>query len=105
MSKKDKQRAKAAPADKGAQPEAKAAPAVVAKPQMLVVLKKDAKFRGARELWYQRLVEHDGKSIDAFYSSTKDKPPSLPKSGKAEAPGGWLSYFKRQGVVEVKPAA
>lgn len=91
-------------------PEAKAAPvkaaatAVQAKPQVLVVVKKDAKLRGARDLWYQRLVEHDGKPVDTFVESAKNNPPSLPKSGKAEAPGGWLSYFKRQGIVEVRTA-
>lgn len=71
-------------------------------PQTLVVLKKDSKFRGAREAWYKRLVEHDGKPVDAYLTSCKDQPPSVPKSGKVENPTGWLSYFRRQGLVEVK---
>lgn len=101
---KNKQKAK------GTKPEAAAstAPAVAAvqvKPVVLVVLKKDAKLRGARADWYKVLVEHDGKTADEFVAATKATPPSLPKSQKPENPNGWLGWFKRQGLVELKPGA
>src|SRR5688572_27633806 len=34
------------------------------KPVVIKVLKHDAKFRGAREAWYNRLKEFDGKPLD-----------------------------------------
>lgn len=80
------------------------APATEAKapaPELIKNVKRDAKFRGARDAWYQLLVEHDGKPVADFYSAAKAKPPALTKAGTAEDPRGWLRYFKRVGVCEL----
>ncbi len=82
-----------------------AAPAPEAKPaktKIIKVLKADAKFRGAREAWYVELKKHDGKPLAEFEKATDDKPPSLPKSGRKEAPSGWTSYFTRTGIMQVE---
>lgn len=62
-------------------------------------VKEGVKFRGARDHWYQRLLKYNGKAAADYLTSCKENPPSLPKSGVAEAPQGWLSYFQRQGVA------
>lgn len=75
-----------------------AAPAKQEKPKVLVV-KAGVKYRGAREAWYARLQEFNGKSAEAFLESCEKKHPSVPKSGRPEAPAGWLRFFQRTGVV------
>jgi hypothetical protein len=82
--------------EKGSADGAKAKPE--AKPKVLKV-KAGAKYRGARDAWYVRLKEHDGKSVEEFLESCKKKPPSVPKSGTAENPTGWLRFFERSGNV------
>lgn len=62
-------------------------------------VKAGVKYRGARDKWYARLQEHNGKPASAYLESCKENPPSLPKSGVPEAPQGWLSYFQRTGTV------
>lgn len=82
---------------------AEPAPAAESKPTkvtIIKVLKQGAKFRGARQAWYDELVKYDGKSKADYEKACTDKPPSLPKSGRAEAPSGWTSYFKRTGIAE-----
>lgn len=82
----------------------KAAPAATdGKPRVLNV-KAGMKYRGAREAWYARLQEFQGKSADAFLESCEKKRPSVPKSGKAEAPAGWLRFFQRTGVAHLVEA-
>lgn len=79
-------------------------PAAEAKPtkiRKIKVLKQDAKFRGAREAWYAELKKFDGKPLKDYEEACAKKPPSLPKSGRAEAPSGWTSYFKRTGILEI----
>lgn len=81
-----------------------AAPAPEVKPVLIKVLKKDAKFRGAREAWYTRLLEHDGRPVDEYVESCKAKCPQVTKNGTVENPTGWVGFFKRQGIMqEVKP--
>lgn len=72
-----------------------------AKPKVIKVLKADAKFRGARDAWYKVLIAHDGKTVKEWEDACIAKPPSLPKSGRAEAPSGWTSYFTRTGIAQV----
>lgn len=62
-------------------------------------VKTGVKYRGAREAWYQRLLAHEGKPAAEYLTSCKEDPPSLPKSGVAEAPQGWLAFFQRTGVA------
>lgn len=62
--------------------------------------------RGARDLWYKVLLAHDGKPVAEFLAKCKETPPSLPKSGIAEKPSGWLKYFLRtQACVVEAPTA
>ena len=72
-----------------------------AKPEAktLKIVKGEQKYEGARALWYAALLAHDGKSADDFVTACTKKPPTLPKSGKAEDPRGWLRYFVREGVA------
>lgn len=95
-------RAPAAPKAADSAPAASAAPAPAPKVEVITVLKTDGKFRGARDKWYARLVEHDGKPVADFVASCTADPPSVPKSGVVEKPTGWISYFKRQGIVALK---
>jgi len=71
-----------------------------AKPQVLKV-KAGMKYRGAREAWYARLQEFDGKPVEAFLESAKEKPPSLTKKNEAENPTGWLRFFQRVGAAGI----
>ena len=80
-------------------PEAPAPEAKPTKVAFVKVLKQDAKFRGAREAWYNELKKHDGKPLADYEKACDDKPPSLPKSGRKEAPSGWVSYFIRTGIL------
>lgn len=80
---------------------AETATPVVVKTQKLKVLKKDTKYRGAREAWFNRLVEYDGKTEGEFIQSTTEKPPALTKNGTPEAPSGWIRFFVRSGVLSL----
>jgi hypothetical protein len=77
------------------------APAPVKQPEVktLKIVKTEQKYEGARALWYAALRQHDGKSTEDFISACTKTPPTLPKSGKAEDPRGWLRYFVREGVA------
>lgn len=89
---------------KSATPPAPTPAPVQAKPakvKVIKVLKTDAKYRGAREAWYVVLKAHDGKPVADFEKATTDKPPSLPKSGRAEAASGWTSFYKREGIISI----
>jgi hypothetical protein len=68
-------------------------------PQVIVTVAQGKAFRGARAAWYTALCAHQGKPVAEFYENTAKKPPSLPKSGVAEKPSGWLSWFVRSGIA------
>jgi hypothetical protein len=68
-------------------------------------VKQGVALRGARAAWYAVLVQHNGQPAAAYLAACKEKPPSVPKSGVAEAPQGWLSWFVRQGIAQLVPAA
>lgn len=76
-------------------------------PGVVNVLKPNATFRGARQAWFNVLVAHNGQPANAFLAACAATPPSLPASGRAEAPTGWLSWFVRNGycTVTTVPAA
>ena len=68
--------------------------------QLLVLqVKAGCAFRGARAAWYATLLQHNGQPAAAYLAACKATPPSLPKSGVAEKPQGWLSWFLRHGVA------
>lgn len=80
-------------------------PATEAKPMVIKLLKKDPKFRGAREAWFKRLTEFDGKPVDAYVKDCTDNCPQLTKNGTKENPSGWVGFFKRQGIMQEVPQA
>jgi hypothetical protein len=87
-----------------AKPEA-AAPA--AKPEKLVVLKRDLKFRGARQEWYNRLVAMDGKTRAEVLADLEAKRPSVygaksKHAGKPEPVAGWVRFYERNGYIAFK---
>ena len=67
-------------------------------------VKAGVSYRGARAAWYAAALAHNGMPVAAYLLACKQQPPSLPKSGVAEPPQGWLAYFVRQGVVTLTPA-
>jgi hypothetical protein len=100
--KANKQVAKAA-ASKAEKPEGGGGPTkAVAVSPILVVVKKDAKLRGARDAWYQLLGKYDGKPVAEFYEAARATPPALTKAQTAEDPRGWVRYFVRTGVAELQ---
>lgn len=70
--------------------------------------KVKANFRpnSARALYYEAISSFNGKSVDAFAKSVAASPPSVPGrgklKGKPEPVQGWISYFVREGYVELK---
>lgn len=71
----------------------------------ILAVKAGRTFRGARQAWYEVLLAHNGQQASAYLQATAATPPSLPKSGVAEAPSGWLNWFVRNGVCTVTPQA
>lgn len=92
-------KAEASASPKAAAPVAAAPPA---RPSKIKVTKPDTKFRGARELWFNRLKEFDGKTEGEFLADTRERPPALTKNQTAENPTGWMRYFVRTGVVSLQ---
>lgn len=74
------------------------------KPKRIKVLKKDSKFRGgsAREAWYIRLKEMEGKTEGEFLANTKENPPARTQNGTVENPSGWMRFFVRNGIVSLQ---
>lgn len=70
-------------------------------PGVLTVTKPNATFRGARQAWFNVLVAHNGQPANNYLAACVAKPPSLPASGRPEAPTGWLSWFVRNGYCTV----
>lgn len=73
--------------------------AVEAKPAgaRVLVVKPGLQFRGARQAWYARLLQHNGKTVAEFTASVLAAPPSTPTkgvyAGRCEPPAGWLAWF------------
>jgi len=59
----------------------------------------------ARDLWYRRLIEFDGRPLDDFVASVEANPPSTPVTGnlagQLEPVSGWLRFFEKEGVLEM----
>lgn len=79
-------------------------PTQPAVPQVLVV-KAGLTYRGARASWYAVLLQYNGQPGNAYLAACAAKAPSLPKSGRAEAPSGWLRYFVRTGACTLAAPA
>lgn len=87
----------------GAKPEAKQEPA---KPTIVKIVKQPEKAyraNSARGLYWERFQQFNGKPLGDLEESCQKDPPSQPKkgslAGKTEPFGGWLSFFKQQGLV------
>lgn len=98
---KNRNTARAATAEPAAAP---AATAVVAQP-VLVVVKRDLKFRGARQAWYDRLCAMDGKpKAEVFAALESDRPSNYGSkskhAGKPEPVAGWVRFYERNGYVK-----
>ena len=59
----------------------------------------------ARDLYYQVLAAHDGKTVDSFIKTVAANPPSVPGrgklAGKPEPVQGWLAFFVREAYCEI----
>jgi hypothetical protein len=67
----------------------------------LQVKMEGVSLRGARAAWYTVLQAHNGKPAQTYLEETAKTPPSLPKSGRAENPSGWLRWFVRNGIATI----
>lgn len=70
-------------------------------PGVITVTKPNAVFRGARAAWFTALLAHNGQPANNYLAAMAAKPASLPASGRAEPPTGWLAWFVRQGYCTV----
>lgn len=71
----------------------------------ILQVKAGVALRGARAQWYAVLLQYNGKPVAEFLAACAATPPSLPKSGVAEKPSGWLGWFTRTGVASIVQAA
>ena len=59
----------------------------------------------ARDLYWQRFQEFNNKTIQELEISIAETPPSQPKSGKlagkTEPISGWISFFKKEGLLKI----
>ena len=60
------------------------------------------KKRSARAKWYAAVNRYDGKDLEAFVAATTKKLPILNKHGDGEAPQGWIRFFEREEIIELK---
>jgi len=66
-----------------------------------------ANFRkgSAREAYWEAIKKSNGKTVEHFEKACQDNPPSKPKKGKLkgklEPTSGWLSWFVRNGYIEL----
>lgn len=74
---------------------------------MKVVKQPEKAFRGssARGQYWDRFQKYSGKSLAELEESCQKEPPSTPKkgnlAGKVEPFGGWVSFFKQQGLISL----
>ena len=59
----------------------------------------------ARDLYWQRFQKFNNKTIQELEISIAETPPSQPKSsklaGKTEPISGWISFFKKEGLLKI----
>jgi hypothetical protein len=66
------------------------------------VVKRGVEYRGNRAAWYAVLQRHDGEPVEKFLRATSERPPALTKKGEAENPKGWIRFFRRTGVAQLR---
>ena len=70
----------------------------------LRVIKRDGKFRGARQAWYERLCAMDGQPLPEVLAELEAKRPSVygarsKHAGSPEPVSGWVRFFVRNGYM------
>lgn len=86
----------------------KAAPETTEKKaEVLIKVKANMKYRGARAAWYERLQTLEGKPMDEVIKNLESDPPALygarsKHAGKPEPVSGWIRFFQREDVVTIK---
>ena len=97
--------------EKMADPPEEAATKMVQQPEqparqpIIQVLKQPEKpyqSNSAKALYWQRFCEFDGKPLADLEASCEADPPKIPKTGKQEPFSGWVRFFKREGLIQVK---
>lgn len=78
------------------------------KPVIMKVAKQPEKAyraNSARGLYWDRFQKFNGKSLAELEADIAKDPPSKPKkgnlAGKVEPFGGWVSFFKQQGLINL----
>lgn len=87
-----------------AQPEQAAAPKVVRVLRVVADAKKPWKDGQSGDAWLAAVQACDGKTVAEFVAYCEANPPRLTKSGKLDAPTGWLRYIAKTGMVQVVEA-
>ena len=69
----------------------------------VINVKVGLKYRGARDNWYKRLLEFNGKPLAEFIASVEADRPSVygaksTHAGQPEPVPGWVQFFRRNGV-------
>jgi hypothetical protein len=67
-----------------------------------IVEGKETNYRGQRLEWFGRVKECAGKTVAEFSAANKGIPNG---KGTIQAPGGWLSFYVRDGSVTIEAAA
>jgi len=82
-------------------PEAPKAPKVVRVLKLVPDAKKTWKDGQSGDAWLAAVQKCDGKTVAEFVAYCFANPPRLTKTGKVDAPSGWLRYIQKQGLVTV----
>lgn len=84
-----------------ATPETPKAPKVVRVLRLVPDVKKPWKDGQSGDAWLAAVQACDGKTVAEFVAFCTANPPRLTKSGKVDAPSGWLRYIQKAGLVAV----
>ena len=71
----------------------------------LTKVKPNFRANTARAAYWDAIQEFNGKPLAEFVKAVASKPPSYPQrgklKGKQEPVQGWVSFFVREGVIEL----
>lgn len=79
--------------------EAPKAPKVVQVIAVVPEAKKTWKDGQSGDAWLAAVQACDGKTVAEFVAYCTANPPRLTKSGKLDAPSGWLRFLRKEGLV------
>lgn len=71
---------------------------------VLVIVKRELKFRGARQAWYDALCKMDGKPRGEVIAALESNRPSnygnkSKHAGTPEPVAGWVRFYERNGYI------